>query len=175
MDPIMGMIILFAGDFIPKGWYHCDGRLLSIANNSALFSILGTTYGGDGVTTFALPDLRGRVAISQGTGPGLSTFQIGEASGTETNTLLTTNLPAHNHMIYASSNAGESSNPEGSLPAAYGSDAPPLGPYTNGAPNTTMAANTVSPTGSNSPVNNMQPFLTLNYIIAYEGIYPSRG
>ena len=175
MDPIMGTIILFAGDSQPRGWFYCDGRLLSIAQYSALFSILGTTYGGDGMVTFALPNLQSRVPVGAGTGPGLSTYQLGEATGTESNTLLVSNLPAHTHILAASTAQGDQMSPANNYLAATGSEIPPIGPYTSSNPSTAMGVHSVSPTGGGLPVNNLQPLLALNYIIAYEGIYPSRS
>lgn len=175
MEPFIGQLMLVGFNFAPKGWAFCNGQLLSIAQNTALFSLLGTTYGGDGITTFALPDLRGRAPLHFGQGPGLSNYVQGEATGTETNTLLVTNLPAHNHAIVANSGVGNSNSPEGALLAGYGSAMPPEGPYTNAGANTTLAANAVQPTGGSQPVNNLQPLLVLNWVIALEGIYPSRG
>jgi microcystin-dependent protein len=167
--------MLVGFNFAPKGWMFCNGQLLSIAQNTALFSLLGTTYGGDGITTFALPDLRGRVANHFGQGPGLSNYVQGEVSGTETVTLLITELPAHNHAVLANSGTGNTNSPEGALLGGYGTSLPPEGPYTNAGANTTLAANAVGPSGGSQPHNNLSPFLTLNYIIATEGIYPSRG
>ena len=115
MDPLLASIILFAGNFAPRGFYLCQGQILSIAQNTALFSLLGTTYGGDGRTTFALPDLRGRVPVGQGQGPGLSNYDLGEVSGTESTTLLVTNLPQHNHPLIATSEAGSTSDPTGAF------------------------------------------------------------
>lgn len=175
MDPILGQLMLVGFNFAPKGWAFCNGQLMSIAQNSALFSLLGTTYGGDGITTFALPDLRGRVANHFGQGPGLSNYTQGEASGTETVTLLSTEIPAHNHPVYANNTTGNTNSPEGAILAAFGTSLPPEGPYTSGNPNTTLGANAVGPTGGSQPHNNLSPFLTLNYIIATQGIYPSRS
>lgn len=177
MEAFIGSIILFAGNFAPRGWAFCDGRLLAIAQNTALFSILGTTYGGDGITTFALPDLRGRVPVHAGNGsqgPGLEAVQLGEAAGTNTTTLLTTNMPAHNHTLAATTNAGDSSNPEGAVLAGFGTDAPPTGPYSTGPANTILAVNAVGVSGGTQPFSIMQPYLGLNYIIALEGIFPSQ-
>ncbi len=175
MEPFLGQLMLVGFNYAPKGWALCNGQLLSIAQNTALFSLLGTTYGGDGMTTFALPDLRGRAPLHFGQGPGLSNYVQGEASGTENVTLLTTQLPAHNHPIMANSGTGNTNSPEGALPAGFGTSLPPEGPWTNGGANTTLAANAVGPSGGSQPHSNMQPFLVLNWIIATEGIYPSRG
>jgi microcystin-dependent protein len=165
-EPFIGSIILFAGNFAPRGWAFCNGQILSIAQNTALFSILGTTYGGNGQTTFALPDLRGRAALSAGQGPGLSNRSLGENGGAEATTLTAAEMPAHTHAQPAS-NADQSTNrPGGAVPARGGvyageGDGSQLDP--------------VSATGGSQPHNNMQPYLTLNYIIALEGIYPSRN
>ena len=161
------------GNFAPRGWAFCDGQILPINQNQALFSILGTTYGGDGRTTFGLPDLRGRVPIHQGTGPGLSQKRIGQRSGTETNILSVENLPSHSHTINAVLEDGNQSSPTGNLPAGTKlldqeySDA--------AAANTTMNATMVNSTGNNQEVNNMQPYLTVTYIIALQGVFPSRN
>lgn len=172
MDPFIGQVCLFGFDWAPKGWAQCNGQLMSIAQNSALFSLLGTTYGGDGRTTFALPDLRGRVALNQGTNPSGSTYTIGQMAGTENVTLLLTQMPMHNHGadLHASNGSVDTNEPSGAL----------LGEgdfYTTaGAPNQTMKSGAVTtlPAGGNSPHNNMQPYLTLNYCISLQGIFPSR-
>lgn len=175
MDPIIGSIFLFAGTTAPRNWAFCNGQLLSIAQNQALFAILGTTYGGNGITTFALPDLRGRAPVHQGTGPGLQGVQLGEMSGTPTTTLLSVNLPAHNHSINASTNPGDQSSPSGAVLASYGTSLPPAGPYHNGNPNTTLASTALGVSGQSQPINITQPTIALNYIIATQGIFPSRG
>ncbi len=177
MDAFIGSIILFAGNFAPRGWEMCDGRLLSIMENTALFSILGTTYGGDGITTFALPDLRGRVPVHAGNGsqsPGVNGVQLGESSGTNTTTLLISNMPAHNHPLAAADGSGDGPNPQGNLLGSYGTDGPPEGPYTSSKATVSMAPNAVGVSGGNEPVSIMQPYLGLNYIICLEGIFPSR-
>ena len=175
MEPFIGQLLLVGFNFAPKGWMFCNGQLLSIAQNTALFSLLGTTYGGDGITTFALPNLQGRVPIGMGRGPGLSDYQIGEASGSESVTLTTSNMPAHNHILLAHNGEGNVNSPEGAYLAGYGTAAPPTGPYSNSNPDVSLAANAVGPTGGNQPISIMQPFLTLNWIIAVEGIFPSRS
>ena len=175
MEPFIGQLMLVGFNFAPKGWALCNGQLLSIAQNTALFSLLGTTYGGDGITTFALPDLRGRAPLHFGQGPGLSNYVQGEASGVENTTLLITNMPAHNHAILANSSVGNSNSPEGALLAGYGTSLPPEGPYTSANANTTLSPNAVGPTGGSQPFSILQPFLVLNWIIALEGIFPSRG
>ncbi len=176
MDPIyIGSIFLFAGNFEPKNFAFCDGRLMGIAQNTALFSILGTTYGGNGTTTFALPDLRGRVAVGTGTPPGGQTWSLGEAQGTNTVTLTQENLAAHTHTLNANSGAGGVTSPSNAVLAGIGTSLPPAGPYLNGPPNTTMSAHSVMPAGSGYPVGIMQPYLGLNYIIALYGVFPPRG
>lgn len=180
MEGTMSEIRLFAGDFQPKYWAYCDGRLLSIASNSALFSLLGTNYGGNGQTTFALPDLRSRVAVGTGQGPGLSSMELGEMSGTPSQTLTTLNLPQHNHQatctvsIPAYSEPGSSTDPNGSILASIN------GLYKTGVPaDSSMApvssAVVVSSSGNNQPMNIEQPYLAMNYIICTIGIYPSRN
>ena len=174
MDPFIGQIILFAGNFAPRGWAFCDGQLLPISQNSALFAILGTTYGGDGITTFALPDLRGRVAINPRQGPGLSDYRLGESGGTQTNTLTTSNLPAHSHTLNASNQPASTTSPDG----AYLGQSATFSGGTNiygTTPDTTMAHAAIGNTGGNIPVNNLQPFLCVNFIIALVGVFPSRG
>lgn len=177
-EPFIGEIIMFAGNFNPRGWALCQGQLLSIAQNTALFSILGTTYGGNGQTTFALPDLRGRVPVGQGQGPGLSSYTLGQQAGTETVTLTSGQMPAHNHMINASEGNGSAQNPAGGFPAAgivptSGNAA--VSNYRNSSDGTQLGATAVSIAGQNQPHNNIQPYLCINFIIALEGIFPSRN
>jgi len=175
MTPFIGQIMLFAGNFAPRGWMFCHGQLLPISNFSALFSILGTTYGGDGKTTFALPDLRGRAALSAGRGPGLSDHPLGQKSGQETVTLTAAQMPSHSHGVLGSNEAGNAPSPEGNVWGVSGTSAPPSGPYVNATPDAPMHAGAVANAGGSQPHDNMQPFLTLNYCIAVEGIFPSRG
>lgn len=181
MENFIGQIILFAGNFDIKSYASCNGQLMSIAQNTALFSILGTTYGGDGRVTFGLPDLRGRVPISQGQGPGLSSYTLGEMGGTETTTLLVTNLPSHTHALTLSAQVNvsdlnaSSDEPAGSFLtttsnnfyAGSGKAGQNLGGVT--------ASGTAAVTGGNIPFNNMQPYLTLSYQICLYGIFPSRN
>ncbi|RYY90659.1 MAG: phage tail protein [Chitinophagaceae bacterium] len=191
MEPLLAEIKIFAGNFAPKGWYFCDGTVLSIAQNTALFSLLGTTYGGDGVTTFKLPDLRGRVPIHVGNGqpgPGLSAHTLGEMGGTETNTLKGENVPAHMHtlagtaQIMAKNANGDSINPGNGTVLGIVNDGqrdPIQHPmYATSAPDTALSnqsiGGTTGATGGGQPFNNMQPYLAINYIIAWQGVYPSR-
>jgi microcystin-dependent protein len=174
-EPFIGEIRMFGGNFAPRGWAFCDGQLLSIAQNTALFSLLGTTYGGNGQTTFALPDLRGRVPMHWGAGPGLTPRTLGESSGSETVTLLSSQMPAHNHAIGAHSGQGDTFSPEGAVnAAAVDASQQPLNIYSSSV-NATMAAQTVGVAGGSQPHNNMQPFQCVSFIIALEGIFPSRS
>jgi len=177
MEPFIGMIVAFGGNFAPRGWALCDGQLLSINSHSALFSILGTTYGGDGVSTFALPDLRGRVAIHPGRGPGLSSYNLGQKGGTETVTLTTNQMPSHKHTLQASTSNGNQNQPGNHSLAAYGTPGPPVasGPYSDQAANTSMNSSGMSNTGGGQPFNILQPYQAVNFIIALVGTYPSRS
>lgn len=184
MDPFIAQIVMFGGNFAPRGWAFCDGQLLAISQNTALFSILGTTYGGDGRTTFALPDLRGRAPIHPGTGPGLSTQSLGERGGTETNTLNVTQMPSHNHandLKVSSANSTQQAATGGSSIATPGAPGGRGFDATYGFNQTTPDVSlnggslTIGNTGGSAPVNNMQPYLAINYIIALVGIFPSRN
>ena len=185
-EPFLAEIKLFAGNFAPKGWAFCQGQLLSISQNQALFSLVGTMYGGDGQTTFGLPDLRGRVAIGFGQGSGLANYTQGDKGGVETVTLTVNQMPAHTHAftpgtlaINAVSAAGNAQSPDGALPAteAVGVTAT----YSTAGPDTTMApaalsgSPTIGNTGGSQPLPILQPYLALNYIIALQGIFPSRN
>ncbi|HEX6608872.1 MAG TPA: tail fiber protein [Chloroflexia bacterium] len=169
-DPYIGDIYVFAGTYAPRGWAFCEGQILSIAQNQALFSILGTTYGGNGQTTFALPDLRGRVPMHFGQGPGLSPRTLGEKSGTESVTLLTTELPAHIHSVTASSDNGIRTGPANGV---WASSARGDSQYSATA-DTSMNPAAMGVAGSSQPHNNMQPYLAIRFIIALVGVYPSR-
>jgi microcystin-dependent protein len=182
MEPFIGQIMMFGGNFAPRGWAHCDGQLLPISNYAALFSIVGTTYGGDGRSTFALPDLRGRLPMHPGNGPGLSTRRAGEKSGTESVTLNAEQLPNHSHTISVSSQQANSPDPSGRIPAqateqsgGTGSRPQPVNAYTDANGDKTLRANTVASAGNNQPVNTTPPFLCVNFIIALEGTFPSRN
>ena len=171
-DSIIGEIRMFAGNFAPTGWAFCQGQLLPIAQNQALFSLLGTTYGGDGRTTFALPDLRGRVPVGFGQGLGLSNRVIGEQFGSELVTLNINQMPSHNHTVNAVTSEGNQNLPTNSLPA----NTKTLDKeYSDANANTTMKATMVNPTGGNQPFGVTQPSLGVNFIIALQGIYPSRN
>jgi len=172
MEGMIGEIKMFGGNFAPRSWALCEGQLLPISSNTALFSILGTTYGGDGRTTFALPDLRGRVAVQQGNGPGLSSYNLGQKGGAETNTLTVNNLPSHTHTASSELeiSKGEIANDDESSAA----DAGFLKADLDSTEKMTVDA-TVGNTGGSQAVNNIQPFLAVNYIICLQGIFPSRN
>lgn len=180
-DFYLGQVILFAGNFVPRNFTYCWGQLLPISQNTALFSLLGTYYGGDGVSTFALPDLRGRVPIGVGTGNGLTPRNIGDKGGVEEVTLVTANLPSHNHQIAALNADGTSETPVGKVLAIGNGavqidrDSYPFQSLNYGDnPNSQLAATAVSQTGNNLAHENMQPYLGLNYIICVSGLYPTR-
>lgn len=190
MEPFIGQVILFAGNYAPRGWAFCSGQLLPIAQHNALFSILGTTYGGDGRTTFALPDLRGRVPIHSGQGPGLRPYQLGQRGGAEEVTLNTNEIPSHTHSGSISNTSCEiqSTLEVGSgkgTGAAHGGHLADTNDYKSAGGggqigglksqvDTFSATLNINPTGGSQPHYNMQPFCTLNYIIALMGTYPSR-
>jgi microcystin-dependent protein len=180
MDEFIGIIKIFAGNFAPRGWAICNGQLMSISQNTALFSILGTTYGGDGQTTFALPDLKGRVPVGQGTGPGLQTVDLGEVSGEQNHTLIQTEIPAHTHAaLVSSADSTQAAATNGASIATPGSLAgrsfvSTLG-FNTTPPNTALNPTSITPTGGSQPHNNMQPYLGINYIICTDGLYPSRS
>lgn len=171
-DPFIGNVILFGGTFAPVGWATCDGSLLAIAENDALFSLIGTTYGGDGQTTFALPDLRSRIPIHQGQGPGLSTYIMGQQAGVETVTLLPGQIPAHSHPVLGNSGTAGSQDPTNNFLGTQST----LQEYIPGASaNSVMNAAAISFTTGGQPHDNIMPSIALNYIIALEGIYPQQN
>jgi microcystin-dependent protein len=164
-NPFLGEIRLVGFNFAPRGWAMCDGQNLAIAQNDALFALLGTTYGGDGVNTFALPDLRSRVPVHMGQGPGLSSYVLGEQSGTESVALNSLQLPLHAHAV-ASVAGGTGSTASSDLPASGGPDL--YARTAGGAPS--MSA---MPAGGNQPHDNMAPFVVMNFVIALNGVFPS--
>ena len=170
MEPFIAQIIMFGGNFSPRGWAYCNGTLLSISQYQALFSLLGTTYGGDGRTTFALPDLRGRVPIHPGTGPGLPTYQLGQQGGQYQLQLGQAQLPTHSHTINSNANKGDSNTPTNKFISAteevQGYHSSNDGQLNSGA---------VNNTGNGQAFNSMPPFLGVNYIIALTGTFPSRN
>jgi len=171
-EPFVGEIRMFAGNFAPRGWAYCDGQLLAVSQNDALFSLLGTIYGGDGRTTFGLPDMRGRIPIHAGTGPGLSPRQLGSKAGSENETLTVNQLPSHTHPMQASSEAASSPNPQDQVLAESITDRV----YRpNTAPDVNMASSSVSNVGGSRSHTNLMPFLCVHFIIALFGIYPSRN
>lgn len=169
-DPFVAEIRIFPFNFAPKGWAFCDGQLLPISQNTALFSLLGTTYGGDGKSTFALPNLQGRAPMQPGQGPGLSLHDLGEQGGTETVTLLNSEMPAHSHGLIASLDNANLAIPTPARSLAKAT----ANLYFAGAPDTAMAAEALPPAGGDAPHNNMQPYLTLNFNIALQGVFPPR-
>ena len=175
-EPFIGQITLFGGNFAPRGWAFCDGQLLSISQNTALFSILGTTFGGNGQTTFGLPDLRGRVPMHPGSGPGLSARFLGEQGGVESVTLLATQMPPHNHQLNASSTDATTPVPTNNV-LAKANDPNTLNEINSFAAtsNTNLSPGSIGQAGGGQPHSNVQPYTCINYIIALEGIYPSRN
>ena len=171
-DPFVAEIRIFPFNFAPKGWAFCDGQLLPLSQNTALFSLLGTTYGGNGKSNFALPDMQGNAPMHPGQGPGLSLHDLGETGGSETVSLLESEIPSHSHAIKVdAADPGEDRTPVGeglarstggNLYAAFGSLVP-------------LAPETLAPAGGDQPHNNMQPYLTLNFCIALQGVFPPRG
>ena len=169
MEPFLGQIQPFAFNFPPRGWATCDGQLLQISGNQALFALLGTTYGGDGQTTFALPDLRGRTALHLGQGPGLTNRQIGQRSGAENVTLNVSQIPSHTHTLRAREELANSNKPENHVLSA-GEQI-----YETGAADVNMGSSSIQNTGGGGAHNNMQPFLVINWCIALTGTFPSRN
>ncbi len=169
-EPFVGQLKMFAGNFAPRGWSFCDGQLLSVAQNDALFSLLGTTYGGDGRTTFGLPDMRGRIPIHVGTGPGLSPRALGSKGGTETEDISEGQLPSHTHPMHGSTESGTDPNPEGNALAT----SVVVTPYFALGETDDMAASAIAATGGGGTHTNIAPYLAINYIIALFGVFPSR-
>ena len=180
-EPFIGQITMFAGNFAPRSWAFCDGQLLPINQNQALFSILGTTYGGDGRTTFALPDLRGRVAVGEGQGPGLSNYSLGQRGGQQSVTITQSNMPSHTHTATSVANAvAPAGNSNDAANNFWADDAGvSSGTYHTGPASATMnagaIATTVNPAGGGQGHENRQPHLAVNYIIALFGVFPSRN
>jgi len=168
-EPFVGQIMLFGGNFAPRGWAFCDGQLLAINQNDALFSLLGTLYGGDGRTTFALPDLRGRTPVHMGEGPGLSERRIGSDMGEEEITLNINQMANHQHILQATTNEANSNNPTNMQLAKT-----VLNIYSDATPEVDLNTSAIGMTGGNQPHENMMPFQCINFCIALFGIYPSR-
>lgn len=171
-SPFLSEIRMFGGNFAPQGYAFCQGQLLSIAQNTALFALIGTIYGGNGQTTFGLPDYRGRVPVGQGNGPGLSPRTQGEQAGTETVPLLATQIPAHTHTIACNTGAGNSATPSGNFFAANATTA---APQFAAAPNAAMNPASISPNAGGQQHSNLMPCLGINFIIALQGVFPSRN
>lgn len=168
-QPFIGAIRMFGGNFAPRGHAFCNGQLLAISQNVALFSLIGTTYGGDGQTTFALPDMRGRIPYHQGTFAGGGTYVIGQVSGTETVTLTSTQLPTHTHIAQGNATAGGQASPANGF---WGNASTNI--YSTTAPAAAMNAAAIGITGGSQPHENMLPFLCISFIIALEGIFPTQ-
>ncbi len=178
-EPFIGEIKMFGGNFAPRLYAFCDGQLLPITQNTALFSILGTNYGGDGRTNFGLPNLQGRAAMSRGDGPGLTPRHVGEASGEPAVTLITAQMPSHNHQMQCNEGAGDAASPGNATfglvggrgrPPFYANIAPP--PVNDSIP---MSPQALGMTGGSQAHNNMQPYLAVNFIIALQGLFPPRN
>lgn len=176
-QPYIGTIFIFAGNFAPNGYQLCQGQLLPIAQNAALFSILGTTYGGNGTTNFALPDLRGRAPIGQGNGAGLSPVVLGQSAGVDTVTIQTSNMPSHSHLVNVSTSPGSQTSPSNTFiaPALDSQGGNVVGYNTSATSGATLSPNAVGFAGGSLPLNVQNPYLGINYIIAIVGIFPSRS
>jgi microcystin-dependent protein len=178
VQPFIGEIRMFGGNFAPAGWQFCNGQTLSIAQNNALFALIGTTYGGDGVNTFNLPNLQGRLPVHQGTGPGLSTYVIGQTAGVESVVLNSSQMPQHNHALMASTATATLSSPTGNVTGAAPTTPVAADLYTTpGTPATVgnLLAQSVANAGSSLPHTNLMPALCVSFIIALNGIFPSRN
>ncbi len=171
-DPFVAEIRIFPFNFAPKGWAWCDGQLLPLSQNTALFSLLGTTYGGNGKSNFALPDLQGRAPMHPGQGPGLSLHDLGETGGSETVTLLESEIPSHSHSLRANNTLAEVALPAG---ATIGRQTFNMFQTTTNANLTSMSPNSLAPAGGDQPHNNLQPYLTFYFNIALQGVFPPRG
>ncbi|HYA37231.1 MAG TPA: tail fiber protein [Candidatus Methylomirabilis sp.] len=170
-EPYVGEIRMFGGNFAPAGWLFCDGSLLPISEYTTLFQLIGTTYGGDGQSTFALPDLRGRIPIHQGQGAGLSPRQIGESGGSESVTLTSAQLANHSHAFPASTSAASSGDPLNAVVADTGT----ASVYSTGSPNVAMSPGAITVAGGSQPHDNMMPFVCVSFIISLFGIFPTQN
>jgi microcystin-dependent protein len=175
-DQYLGEVRMFAGNFAPVGWAMCQGQLLSISQNAALFSLLGTNFGGNGTSTFGLPNFQGSAPMHQGAGPGLTPRVVGEVGGEQTVTLLQTEMPAHNHPVNADTASGTQASPIGGVWAEAKKGKNAANHYVpSSASNVPMSPNALTAAGGNEPHNNLQPYLTVTFIIAMVGIYPTRS
>lgn len=170
MEAYLGEIRMFAGNYAPVGWALCDGSTLPISEYEPLYSLLGTTYGGDGQTTFAVPDLRGRIPIGQGAGPGLTSRPLASLGGTETVSLTASNLPMHNHVVLANKEPGTVATVQSEIWAANS-----INQFFQGAATAQMAASTITAAGGNQPHANMMPFQVISFIICTNGLYPQQN
>lgn len=173
-QPYVGEIRMFGGNFAPAGWMFCAGQLIPISENDTLFNLIGTTYGGDGQNTFALPDLQGRAVIHQGTGPGLSTYVIGQEGGVEQVTLTTTQIPSHTHAPLAT-NQGPVNSPTGALLGIPNGGPVGTNIYGSDVPLQALSPSTLQSVGGSQPHENMQPFLVVSFIISLYGVYPTQN
>jgi microcystin-dependent protein len=171
-NPFLAEIRIFPFNFAPKGWAFCDGQILPLSQNTALFSLLGTTYGGDGKSNFALPNMQGNAPMHPGQGPGLSLHDLGETGGSDTVSLLESEIPAHSHALMAQNNPATAQTPSPTVGPARSVTVLAYNPTT--APVVVMADQTVAPAGGDQPHNNLMPYLTLNFCIALQGVYPPR-
>lgn len=176
MDPFVAEIRILACNFPPKGWAFCNGQLLPLSQNTALFSLLGTTYGGDGKSTFALPDMQGNAPMHPGQGPGLSLYDLGETGGSETVTLLESEIPSHSHALLTNTVVGDTNAPSPGVSLARSHNATAYQTTAAQIPsdNVIFAFQAIAPTGGSQPHNNMMPYLTLNFCIALQGVFPPR-
>ena len=168
-NPFIGEIRMFGGNYAPYGWAFCDGSLIQISDNPTLYNLIGTTYGGDGVQTFGLPNLLGRMPIHAGQGQGLQTYILGQVGGLEQVNLLTNQIPSHTHVLSGSTDSANANTPAGNVLAGA------AGTYISKSAGAAMAAASVGPTGGSTPHDNMMPFLCVSFIIALYGIYPSQS
>ena len=177
MNDYIGIIKIFGGNFAPSGWLFCNGALLPIAEYETLFVLIGTQFGGDGVTTFALPDLRGRLPISSGTGTGLSNYVQAQVGGSEQVTLVTPNIPSHTHALNVANTKADIHNPESSnsIGAPVDINGDSVSGFSTAAANTQLSPVSISQTGGNQAHDNLAPYLAVNYIICYLGVFPSRN